>query len=203
VHTGTDVVSIGRYTLELERPLDPECLLDEERFADDEYMPYWAELWPSGVALAEYLAQPDLDPAGKRVLEIGCGLGLPSLVAALRGADVLATDWSPEAVDLLHRNAARNGTSVQARVEDWRHRIDTLTEGFDLVCAADVLYEERYVEPLRALVATAVRAGAEVLIADPGRRHAAGFAESLGPPLVVRHVPAAAVPRGDILVVGS
>ena len=59
-------------------------------------MPYWAELWPSGLALADYVATLDL--AGRRVLELGCGLALPSFAAALGGADVLATDWAPEAL---------------------------------------------------------------------------------------------------------
>jgi len=75
-------ISVAGIELVLERPPDPEALLDEDAFADDEFMPYWAELWPAGIALAEAL--PDrLD--GVRVVELGCGLGVPSLVAAARG----------------------------------------------------------------------------------------------------------------------
>ena len=74
------IVVAGR-ELVIARPDDPESLIDEERFEEDEFMPYWAELWPSGLALAGYVGRLDL--AGRRVLEVGCGLGLPSLAAAL------------------------------------------------------------------------------------------------------------------------
>jgi predicted nicotinamide N-methyase len=83
--------------------------------------------------------------AGLRVVELGCGLGLPSLVASARGAQVVATDWAADAVELLAENAARNGLAVVAEVRDWRQ---TWPERFDLVLAADVLYERRNVEPL-------------------------------------------------------
>jgi predicted nicotinamide N-methyase len=105
-------LSIGGVGLVLERPAAPEELLDEHRFADDEFLPYWAELWPSGLALAECVAALDL--ADVDVLELGCGLGLPSLVAAACGASVLATDWAPEAVELVRANARRNRLSIEA-----------------------------------------------------------------------------------------
>ncbi len=128
--------------LTLLRPETPEDLLDEDAFANDEFLPYWAELWPAGRALAEALPRV----AGLRVVELGCGLGLPSLVASARGAQqVTATDWAAAAVELLAENAARNGLAVVAEVRDWRQ---TWSERFDLVLAADVLYERRNVEPL-------------------------------------------------------
>jgi len=119
----------------------PEDLIDEEAFANDEFLPYWAELWPAARALAAAL--PPV--AGLRVVELGCGLGLPSLVAAARGAEVTATDWAREAVELLQRNAARNELELSAEVRDWRQ---PWSARFDLVLAADVLYERRNVEPL-------------------------------------------------------
>jgi predicted nicotinamide N-methyase len=70
---------------------------------------------------------------------------VPSLVAAARGAAVTATDWSEEAIELLRQNADRNGLRLRAEVRDWRH---PWAERFDLALAADVLYEERNVEPL-------------------------------------------------------
>jgi predicted nicotinamide N-methyase len=127
--------------LSLLRPVSPDALLDEEAFARDEFLPYWAELWPAATALAAAL--PDL--AGLRVVELGCGLGLPSLVASSRGADVTASDWAADAVELLSENAARNGLAVRAVVRDWR---EPWAERFDVALAADVLYERRNVEPL-------------------------------------------------------
>jgi predicted nicotinamide N-methyase len=134
-------VRVGEVELSLLRPVSPDALLDEEAFARDEFLPYWAELWPAATALAAALPAV----AGLRVVELGCGLGLPSLVAAARGAEVTATDWAAEAIELLRENAARNGLSVNAEVRDWR---EPWPERFDLALAADVLYERRNVEPL-------------------------------------------------------
>jgi predicted nicotinamide N-methyase len=174
--TVTEAIDIGGARFVLERPAEPESLIDEDAFADDEFLPYWAERWPSGIALAEHVAARD-DLRGRRALEIGCGLGLPSLVAARLGADVVATDWSPDAIALLGRNASRNGLRVTAAPADWR---DTDTIGslgpFDLVLAADVLYEARNAAPILTLLTTL---GAPVTIADPGRRHAAGFLDAV------------------------
>ena len=132
---------MGEVELSLLRPVSPDALLDEEAFARDEFLPYWAELWPAATVLAAALPAV----AGLRVVELGCGLGLPSLVAAARGAEVTATDWAAEAVELLRENAARNGLSVRTEVRDWR---EPWPERFDLALAADVLYERRNVEPL-------------------------------------------------------
>jgi predicted nicotinamide N-methyase len=132
---------VGEVELSLLRPSSPEALIDERAFERDEFLPYWAELWPASTALAAAL--PDV--AGLRVVELGCGLGLPALVAAAHGAEVTATDWAADAIDLLRENASRNGLTVHAAVRDWRESWD---ERFDLALAADVLYERRNVEPL-------------------------------------------------------
>ncbi len=111
------IVLAGR-ELVLARPDDPESLIDEERFDEDEFLPYWAELWPSGIALARHVA--GLELGGASVLELGCGLALPSFAAVLAGAEsVVATDWASEAVDLVRVNAAANGLGVTAAVLDW------------------------------------------------------------------------------------
>ncbi len=83
--------------------------------------------------------------AGLAVVEVGCGLGLPSLVAAARGARVTATDWAEDAVELLRANAERNGLDLTVERRDWR---EPWPARFELALAADVLYERRNVEPL-------------------------------------------------------
>ena len=110
-------------TLTLLRPPSADELIDEAAFAVEEFLPYWAELWPSGVALAEHVGERDL--AGRRVLELGAGLGLPSLAAALRGADVLATDWADDAVALL----ARERRAERGRARAPRSRAGTSPSG--------------------------------------------------------------------------
>src|SRR4051812_39345718 len=79
--------------------------------------PYWAVLWRSGVALARELDGAAL--RGRRVVELGCGLAVPSIAAARSGATVLATDGSPEALELAERNARENGVSIETTRVDW------------------------------------------------------------------------------------
>lgn len=164
---------LGAAELVIRRPADVESLIDEARFADDEFLPYWAELWPSGLALAQHVAT--LDVAGKRVLELGCGLALPSFAAAVAGAQVLATDWASECLELVALNAATNGLAVDVSVLDWAAPESLRGKRYDLVLAADVLYEEHNAGPLVRLLDDAVAAAGEALIADPGRRHAPAF----------------------------
>jgi predicted nicotinamide N-methyase len=167
-----EVVPLGDgEALEVLRPRDPEALLDEHAFADDEFLPYWAELWPSGVALARAVAGRAL--RGARVVELGCGLGLPSIAAARAGGRVLATDWSAAALAATERNAAHNGARVETLACSWSAPEPLLERApFDLVLAADVLYERRDVDPLLALLP---RLAPETLLADPGRSPAGDF----------------------------
>ena len=168
-----ETIVLGDRALQITRPVDAESLLDEDAFDHEEFLPYWAELWPSGRALAEIVGERDL--AGLRVVELGCGLGLPSLVAALGGADVLATDWSPDAIDLLRSNAERNGAILDAEVVGWA-TAEALVERapFDLVLASDVLYERRNADELLDLLP---KLGGEVLVADPSRPFTKSFLE--------------------------
>jgi predicted nicotinamide N-methyase len=109
------------------------------------------------------------------VLELGCGLGLPSIAAALGGADVLATDWSPDAVEVAAKNAERNGAPLETALAAWG-RASSLVDGapWDLVLGADLLYERRNVDQLLELLP---RLGREVLLAEPGRPFESTFLE--------------------------
>ncbi len=167
-------VEVAGRELSLLRPRDAVALLDEEAFEREEFLPYWAELWASGEALAREVAGRDV--AGKRVLELGCGLALPSLAAALGGAEALATDWSPDAIALLETNAERNGIRLETKVVAWsRAEVLVARAPWDLVLAADVLYERRNVDELLELLPQLD--AREVLVADPGRPHAKTFFE--------------------------
>jgi predicted nicotinamide N-methyase len=158
------------------RPPDAAELIDEDAFAENESLPYWAELWPSGVALAR--AAAETVAPGERVVELGCGLGVASIAAALSGADVLATDWAPEALAFTRENAARNGVLLETALASWTEPEELVARGpWDWVLAADVLYENRNVEPLVALLP---RLGSKALVADPGRPAAKTFFDTLG-----------------------
>lgn len=168
-----DLVAFDFREMTLLRPRKPEALIDEHAFDEDEFLPYWAELWPSAHALIDALDAIDL--RGRRVLEVGCGLGLPSLVAAVSGAEVTATDWSPAAIDLLRDNAARNGVPVNARVWRWDADPGELGPAWPLVIGADLLYERRNVGWLLRALDGLLSAGGEAWIADPGRPFADEF----------------------------
>jgi predicted nicotinamide N-methyase len=169
-----EVVPLKGRDLRLLRPRDAEALLDEDAFEHEEFLPYWAELWPSSLALARSIAGRAL--RGARTLELGCGLGLPSIAAALAGGRVLATDWSEEAVAMTAENAERNGAEIETLVCSWTEPEPLLAGApWDLVLASDVLYERRNADLLLDLLP---RLGDDVWLADPGRPPAAAFLEA-------------------------
>lgn len=177
--TGGDLVeetiAVPGRALRVLHPPDSDALLDEDAFEHEELLPYWAEIWPSGVVLARALASRAL--RGARTLELGCGgVALPSIVASLAGGRVLATDWSPEAVALAARNAARNGARMETAVCSWGRPDPLLARApWDLVLAADVLYERGMAQALAALLPRLVDERGAVWIADPGRPPARRF----------------------------
>lgn len=180
----------GGWEIEVILPRAADELIDETEFASDERLPYWAELWPSGRALARHLLDADAARhgstgvrefgagsggwAGVRVLELGCGVALPSLALLGRGADVLATDWYDDALRFARANAARNGLgALRTQLLDWRRPPGGW--GYDLVIAADVLYEPRNGPILAALLPRVTAPGGTVLVADPGRVYTGEF----------------------------
>ena len=176
IDTVEELIPLPVGEVALTRPRDADALLSEERFEHEEFLPYWAELWSSGVALAHDVARRSL--RGARVLELGCGLGLPSIAAALAGGRVLATDWSPEAVNATAENARSNGVEVETAVVSWGAPEPIVERApWRYVLASDVLYEPRNVDLLLELLPRLVDRTGEVLIADPCRRPAERFLE--------------------------
>jgi predicted nicotinamide N-methyase len=171
-----EVIPLAGHELRVLRPRDSEALLDEHAFEHEEYLPYWAELWPSALALARTVGVRALH--GARTLELGCGLGLPSIAAALAGGRVLATDWSQEAVAMTATNAERNGVTLETLVCSWTAPAPLLERApWDLVLASDVLYEARNADALLDLLP---RLGRDVWLADPGRKPAERFLAEAG-----------------------
>ena len=124
------------------------------------------------MALAKRLAEADL--AGRRAIELGCGVGLPTVVALARGARVTATDHYKAALDFARYNARLNlahDREPDTRLLDWRAPMPESFRGaFDLVFAADVLYERGNAEALAVLMSSLLAPRGEILVADPGRR---------------------------------
>lgn len=172
-------VPAGGLPLRIRRPPSAEDLIDEAEFADDERLPYWAEVWPSGRVLCGVLAGMDL--AGRSVIELGAGIGTGAMVAAMRGATALATDWYPAAVEFSRWNARNLGLRMDARVLDWRDPPTAVMDAapFDLVVGADILYEARNGVALGTLIPSLCGPESQVIIADPRRPDARPFVDAM------------------------
>jgi predicted nicotinamide N-methyase len=169
-----EIVGVGGREVRVLRPRDGDALLSDEAFEQEEFLPYWTDLWPSARVLAAQVAARAL--RGARTLELGCGLGLPSIAAALAGGRVLATDWSPDAVEAAAHNARRNGVDIEVAVVPWQRPQDIVERApWDFVIGADLLYERRNAGHLLELLPQLVDERGEVWIADPGRPAAAEF----------------------------
>jgi predicted nicotinamide N-methyase len=167
-------IRCGDVAVQLARPeaADLAVLLE----AAVEEAPYWAELWPSARALADAVAARDVH--GLRVLEVGCGLGLPALVAAARGADVTASDVDTGALDCVLASARASGLAVAVAELDFAAPSAAVT-GFDLVLAADVLYVDASAAHLAAALAQLLAPHGRALLTCPWRGQADRLAASL------------------------
>jgi predicted nicotinamide N-methyase len=189
VYQGPVVVTaleIGGRVIRMVRPGDPDRLLDDPAVRDsnrrDDYMPYWAYLWPGAYLLAEVVMRepwPDLGsdagPFDFDALEIGCGLGLAGLAALTRGRTVLFTDYDQAPLDYVARSAAENGfdpARLTLRRLDWR---DLPGGQFPVVLGSDVIYEPPLVPLVANLLAKLLPPGGLGLIATPYRAAAAAF----------------------------
>lgn len=139
--------------------------------------PLFGLVWPAGLALADEMSR--FAVAGRSVLEIGCGLGIASLVLRRRGADVTATDRHPLTAEFLQRNAELNDLPpVPFRRVSWLDEHPDLGR-FDLIVGSDLLYERGHPAELAAFIARHAAPTAEVMLADPGRSHCGRFGAAM------------------------
>jgi 2-polyprenyl-3-methyl-5-hydroxy-6-metoxy-1,4-benzoquinol methylase len=179
----TAVVVVGGRPLTLVRPADPDRMLEDPGVLAwnrrDDYMPYWAYLWPGAFLLAEAVAAEPWRP-GTEALEIGCGLGLAGLAGLGAGLRVTFSDYDDAPLEFVRRSAARNGfdpSTYSTRRLDWR---DLPPERFPVILGADVLYEHRLVPLVAGLLDRMLAPGGLALVAGPYRVSAEGFAPAVG-----------------------
>jgi ETFB lysine methyltransferase len=165
---------VGTHLFRILTVRDPAALLDAvtpATFAIDERLPYWAELWTSALVLAQYCITSS-SMAGKRVLDLGCGLGLTGIAAATAGAEVLFTDYEEDAVAFAAWNARTNlfpaaFARSSFRAADWRS--PDQFGACDIVLGADIVYERRNFEPILACLETTIGDAGEAWLAEPDR----------------------------------
>ena len=165
--TTTVDVNVAAESLSILKPRNSDDLISEADYVRDERLPYWADVWPSSLILARRLANAPGD--GRSMLELGCGLGIVSVAAMRAGFKVLASDYYEDALRFTRANAWRNLRREPAtRMIDWRSLPSDLGT-YDLIVAADVLYEMTYAELVADILAAALAPRGMAIIADPGR----------------------------------
>jgi len=174
--TKTIEIDLGNHLINLTVVRDTEEVLVQT--LEDGETPVWVELWPSAIALARWYWQgPDL--TGLTVLELGAGLGLSGLAAALKGARVTQTDYIPEAVELARHNALQNGAGgmMEHLVADWRDF--QITQQFDIITGSDFLYHPLLQPYLKKIFETNLKPGGRLIIGEYGRTDALNFIQEL------------------------
>ncbi len=194
-----------------EAPPVPDDYDDDDRcwpglaasFEADERLPYWTEIWPSSILLAEWCAAHAEAIRGKRALDLGCGLGLVGMAAAAHGARVVGVDYELEALRHARRIAALN-TSLLGEcapdfvLMDWR-RPAFAAGRFELVLGGDIMYESRFAAPLALFIKRVLAPQGRMLLAEPSRDVFGTFrvaAQNAG--LVIRKHASRSVPASQV-----
>ncbi len=179
--TVTETVDVEGRAFLLSRPDAVDRLIDDPVLgaaaAFEEYMPYWANLWPAARVLAAAVLREPW-PARASALEIGCGLGLPGLAALARGLQVTFSDFDATALRFAAANVRLNGfTHFHTLQMDVRRPVDGLQ--VDVLLAADVAYQKELFVPLARLVKRGLAADGLCLLADGERAQAAALRAAL------------------------
>ena len=185
--TQTQLIKISEknFVLEVIRSLDEaiDILCNElsaeeqaDPFAED-LCPYFGILWPAARALSVFLGEHPELAKGKTAIELGCGLGLPSLVATHLGADVLATDFHPDVEEYFLRKARHSNMTVKYQRLNWREGNALGT--YDLVLGSDILYESKHAKEVAQGLIKYTRPGSCILLADPGRAYLQKFLDAM------------------------
>lgn len=167
-----ELITVGDRELVIVRPRSAEDLISEDDFAHDERLPYWADIWPSSLILAEHVLA--MHGSG-RAVELGCGVGLVTSAALIAGFDVEATDYYADALAFTRLNSLLNsGVEPVVRHLDWR-RLPADLEPVPLVFASDVLYERPYAAAVAEVLSRLLVDEGSAIVADPGRMAVTDF----------------------------
>lgn len=177
---GLDMVTIR----DLDESIDILCAHfgeeDQDQSLAEEHCPYFGVMWEAGIGLSQFLTRDMCE--GKKILEIGCGLALPSFIATRFGGNVIATDFHADVPLFLDVNKKRNDTNFDYQVMNWRSEIERTknTLGlFDLVLGSDILYESQHPMQVAEALIAFLRPGGKIILSDPGRAYVQKFISSM------------------------
>jgi predicted nicotinamide N-methyase len=182
-------LKFGDISLEVETLVDFSRAIDEmfsylQQHGQTEilarYCPYFGEIWPASIALSEYLTDLKIDWRQNTVIELGCGLAIPSLLMAKLGArEVVASDCHPDVEAFLRESIQQNRVENLSYLEfDWTTGSMPLKK-FDLVVASDVLYDAHLPPVLADAMVAFLNPGGQLVLTDPGRAYLQDFEVAL------------------------
>ena len=155
----------------------PDRFLDKLSREDSEgrlFLPYWIYLWESAIGLARHISELDKVLSDKRVLEIGCGIGVAGITACQAGAKVVFTDFEHDALLFAKHNAQQNQVNSAFFVQmDWNALC--FQDKFDVILASDVIYEEQNWQPILSLLQNLLNPDGVAFFSEPNRKNADGF----------------------------
>lgn len=164
-------ISAGGYSLNFLCPENPDIVLNsitDKDYDKDQFLPYWAEYWPSAQIFLSFILQQSFKPETE-VCELGCGLGILSTAFFIRKCKTFSVDISHQACMYSFQNIFLNGYFPKIICSDWRQI--GFKKKFDLVAASDILYESRWIEPVLSCINSLLSDGGKAWIADPCRRY--------------------------------
>jgi predicted nicotinamide N-methyase len=169
---------------DLDESIDTLCEFfgeeDQDNSLAEEYCPYFGVLWEAGIGLAQHLSKLDLK--NKKILEIGCGLALPSFLVTKMGGNIIATDFHSDVPLFLKLNQKNNQIYFPYKVMNWRNEIErTRTDLglFDLVIGSDILYESQHPMQVAEALIAFLKPGGKIILSDPGRAYIQKFITSM------------------------
>ena len=177
-----ETISLGGFDYQIRSLLDRQQYCDRNGEAElagipAAMWPIFGLVWPAGLFLAETMTTFQLN--GRRILEVGCGIGLASLVLQRRNADITSTDLHPLAESFLAENLALNQmTALPFHGGSWSQTLPGLGK-FDLIIGSDLLYEADHPQLLAGFIDRHANEDVEVIIIDPGRGHHGKFNQAM------------------------
>ena len=169
---------------DLDESIDTLCEFFGEENQDnslaEQYCPYFGVLWEAGIGLSQHLSTLDLK--GKRVIEIGCGLALPSFVVTKKGGEIVATDFHDDVPLFLDLNQKQNSISFPYIKMNWREELERTKADlgqFDLVIGSDILYESQHPLQVAKTLLAFLKPGGKIILSDPGRAYIQKFISAM------------------------